>query len=701
MDGSMLNHSRRCQIRPIVQSEAAECGLMCLLMIRSSFGVHDDVPAARKAVDISSKGTTVNQILEIGKLLGLKCTGLKTKLEYLEHASLPCILHWEFNHFVVLAGVNGNRYEVFDPATGRTILERSEVSSRFTGVVLEAALEGPLVAFVNKDKRDSANSGFGTLASEHKKKIAGILAVAILVELIGVTIPYYTRIMVDHVVPDHDFNLLALLVVGFIGLTTIQLGFAICRIRLASWISTRLGAEWTLEVLRTLLRLPVRYFERRSTGGIISRFTSVQLVQDTLTSGAVQVVLDVLVCSVAAIAALLLNAWLSLFLIFNALLFAAVKFYFFGAAWRANEQYLNVRAKQQGDIIESIRGIQTIKIFNREDDRERRARNFTVEAAEKQVVIQRIRAQFAASNTWFVSTQRILAIGAGAASVADGSLSLGSLFEYVMYVDLLSGRVGPLIDGLLDFRLISLHSERVSDITSSEPEPEGRHVVGESSRATVNLKDVSFRYSKCDPWVLRGLSLQIEEGESIAITGPSGSGKSTLVKILTGLAHPTKGEVEFFGRPLDCGHVVRDPSLVGAVLQGDRLFAGSIAQNISMFDAQPRLDDMLDAARNAGIHSDIVSMPMGYETLVGDMGSTLSGGQRQRIMLARALYWKPRILILDEATSALDRKVEAEICERISGMDMTRIMFAHREETLRSATRVLDIREIQSGVILV
>jgi ATP-binding cassette subfamily B protein RaxB len=249
--------------------------------------------------------------------------------------------------------------------------------------------------------------------------------------------------------------------------------------------------------------------------------------------------------------------------------------------------------------------------------------------------------------------------------------------------------------------MLGLHLERLSDIALTEQDASFTQapVTRTELKGRIELRNVRFRYSPTDPLILDGVNLAVEPGEHVAITGPSGGGKSTLVKIMLGLLEPESGEVLVDGIPLKQFGYAHYREQVGAVLQDDHLFAGSIADNIALFDETPDSARIALAAKAAAIHDDIAKMPMGYETLVGDMGSSLSGGQKQRLLLARALYLRPKLLAMDEATSHLDASAEVRINELLSSLKVTRVVIAHRRETIDNARRVLILSQGKLGIM--
>jgi ATP-binding cassette subfamily B protein RaxB len=288
---------------------------------------------------------------------------------------------------------------------------------------------------------------------------------------------------------------------------------------------------------------------------------------------------------------------------------------------------------------------------------------------------------------------RVAMIWIAATLALDGKFSAGMLIAFIAYADQFTSRAAGLIDKCVDFRMLKLHAERVADIALTAPEKRAETAWnGPIPEASIELCNVSFRYAEGEPWILKNCILRIEAGESVAIVGPSGCGKSTLAKIVLGLLEPTEGEVRFGG--IDIRKLGLDSyrQWIGAVMQDDQLFAGSIADNIGFFDPETTPVRVEAAARLAVIHDDIMAMPMGYQSLVGDMGSSLSGGQKQRVILARALYRRPKLLMLDEATSHLDVEREHIVNEAIRRLKTTKIVIAHRTEAIRMTSKVFSLR---------
>ncbi|HRA23442.1 MAG TPA: peptidase domain-containing ABC transporter, partial [Usitatibacteraceae bacterium] len=343
----------------------------------------------------------------------------------------------------------------------------------------------------------------------------------------------------------------------------------------------------------------------------------------------------------------------------------------------------------QSHFLETVRGVQSIKLFGRQEERRSRWLNLVVDAVNRDLVVQKLSLGFRSANGLVFGAERIAVVWVGALLVLDAAFSVGMLFAFMAYKEQFSARVAGLIDKLIELKMLQLQGERLADIVLTAPEEESPATAPAVAQPSIEVRGVAFRYSDTEPFVLKDCSFVIEPGESVAVVGPSGGGKTTLVKIMLGLLAPTDGQVLVGGVDIQKLGVDAYRRFVGTVMQDDPLFAGSIADNVCFFDPAPSHEAIERCTRLAAVHDDIAAMPMGYHTLIGDMGAALSGGQRQRILLARALYKQPRILFLDEATSALDVQRERQVNEAIRGLNLTRILIAHRPETIASAGRVI------------
>ena len=687
----LLNFSGRRHVPVILQTEAAECGLACLAMVACFHGHRIDLPTLRRRHSVSLKGTTLAHLMAIADQLGLKARPIKVELEDLDKLNLPAVLHWDFNHFVVLKAVKGRGLVVHDPGRGQRHVSAQEASKHFTGVALELA---PTAEFrrVEERQRVSLRQLFGRL-SGLKVALVQVLLLAAALEVFALAAPLYTQVVVDSAIVSDDRDLLTMLGLGFLLLGLIQVVFTAGR----SWLVTVLGTSANYQLLGNLfhhlLHLPMSFFEKRHLGDVASRFESVNVIQRTLTTAFLEGVMDGVMSLVILAMMLIYSPRLTAFACAGALLYGTLRLLLYHPLRKAQEEQILHAAKQQTSLLETVRGMQSVKLFNRELQRRTVFQNKLVDTFNANIRIQQLGICFATLNRGVFCVENVAVIWVGALLVLGGGLSVGMLIAFLAYKQQFITRIVALIDKGIDLKMLGLHAERVADI-ALHPREAGNLSVFRPGRLTgtdIELRNIRFRYSPSDPVVLDNVTLRIGEGESVAIVGPSGCGKTTLVKVLLGLLPPTEGEVLLGGVPLTTLGANRLRELVGSVMQDDHLFAGSIADNICFFDPEPDQERIEQCAKVAAVDAEIVAMAMGYNTLVGDMGTALSGGQKQRILLARALYKQPRILVLDEATSHLDVARERVVNEAIRALRITRVIIAHRPETIASADRVIKL----------
>ena len=678
-------------------------------MVASHHGQHRALAELRTQFPQSGKGANLKQLMGYAAGMGLTGRPLRLELPDLPKLALPCVLHWDMNHFVVLKrvhrGLGGvvRAITVLDPAVGRRRLRLAEVSRHFTGVALELSPNAEFkpqqaAAQVRLRQLTGRVAGLG-------KSLLTIGAVALALEVFALAAPLLNQMVVDDAIVSHDRELLQVLMLGFGLMLVIQTTLGLARSWMVMLLGQSLSLQWLGNVFGHLLRLPTSYFEQRHLGDVVSRFGAVRAIQGTLTTSAVEAVLD----GVMAVAALALMALyslkLSLVVGVAVLAYGALRW----AAWAplrdAAAERLVISAKENTHFLETLRAIQPLKLFGREDERRARWQNLVVDVQNRDVRTAKLGMVFSTGNTLIFGLENlvVLYLGAGlvmATSAGGEVFTIGMLFAFLSYKMQFTGRVARLIDFMAEFKMLSLHSERLADIVLSEAEqdsPAGQLPEHDLAHLapSLEIRDVSFRYGEGEPWILRNASLRIAAGECVAITGPSGAGKTTLLKILLGLLPPTEGQVLYGGAPVRQVGLANVRRCIGTVMQDDVLLTGSLADNISFFDTEPDLPRIQVCARMALLHDDIARMPMGYQTLVGDLGHGLSGGQKQRLMLARALYKAPRVLALDEATSHLDVTAERAITQVLAQLPLTRLIIAHRPDTIAGAQRVVQVRDGQ------
>ena len=648
----------------IYQTEAAECGLACLAMVAGYHGMQVDMAALRQRFSISLRGATLGHIIKFAG--GLELTGrpLRLELEDLAYLTTPCILHWKMDHFVVLRKVTRKYVFLHDPAIGPRRVSFAEASRNFTGVALELT---PAPGFAPHDARQPLRLRdlLGRIVGL-KRALAQIFVLAAALELFSIISPLFLQLAIDKVVAAFDRGLLTTLGLGFMLLVGLQALLG----GLRSWTTLYFGAslklQWYSNLFSHLVRLPVSFFEKRYFGDIMSRFEGAEAIQRTLTSNSMEAVLDGLISIFVLAVMFIYSRMLALIVVASVGIYVALRNLAYRPLRKSMEEQIMRLAKQQTFLIETLRGIRTIKVLGREDGRKARWMNLLVDTTNAQVATERMTLLFKAANTLIFGLQSVAVVWAGAALVLAGNFSIGMLFAFVAYQEQFKARITNLVDRLFEFRMLSLQVHRLADVALAKPELAGTELTAaEAEDASIEVNRLFFRYSDTEPWLLEDVSFRVQPGECVAVVGPSGAGKSTLLKLIAGLLCPQSGEVVVNGHSLSSG---RSPvtGKVGFVLQDDSLFAGTIADNIAFAADVADMARVEECARMACLDDEISAMPMGYNTLVGDMGAALSGGQQQRLMLARALYSRPSILVLDEATSHLDVPTEQRIAATLA-----------------------------------
>ena len=679
----------------LLQTEAAECGLACLAMVASYHGLKTDLPTLRQRFSLSLKGATLADLVHMAGQLQMNPRALRAELSQLNQLQLPCVLHWDLNHFVVLRETRRGEAVIHDPARGVRTLPMSEVSLHFTGVALELL---PTAEFKPRNERQAVTLPqlLGRVTGL-KRSLAQIFILAAALEVFMLLSPFFLQWVVDGALVSADRDLLVTLGLGFGLLVLLQVATGAIRSWAVLYLASTLNLQWLGNVFAHLMRLPVAWFEKRHTGDVMSRFGAIRQIQQTLTTSFLEAVLDGLLVVVTLVMMWIYSVKLTLIALGCVAGYALLRWAFFRPLRDATEEAIVHDAKTASHFLESLRGVQAIKLFNRQEDRQARFLNLVVDAMNAEIATKKLNIGFGVSHKLIFGLERVAIIWVGALLVMDRSFSVGMLFAFLAYKEQFSTRFAGLIDKLVELKMLKLQGERLADIVLSEPEAGHGALLGAEQKAEtpvrLELRGVGFRYSDTETRVLDGCSLAIEPGESVAISGPSGCGKTTLLKLMLGIHAPDEGEILVNGMTLRQMGLPAWRRLIGTVMQDDQLFAGSIIDNIAFFDPKPDLDWVQECARLAAVHDEIEAMPMRYHTLIGDMGASISGGQKQRILLARALYKRPQILFLDEATSALDVDRERLVNQAVKQLRLTRVIVAHRPETIASAGRVIVLQQ--------
>lgn len=673
----------------ILQAERAECGLACLAMIANYYGYRTNLNTLRQEFSLSVRGTTLAEMLSIATDLKLQTRALRLEPDELQHIALPAILHWDMGHFVVLKQISGKGFVIHDPAVGVRVCKAKELGQHFTGVAVECV---PGRDFVRKTRaHTTALNDLFTRFPGFYLAVAQLFVLSLLIQLANISAAFYLQLVIDESIAKNDTDLLLVLFVGFCFVMLVNVAMSFARATVQLYFSNQLGFQMSGNVFAHLMRLPVDYFSKRHVGDLVSRFSALGEVRNILAEDMITVVLDgifaIIVLLVlfyfAPVLALVVLGFVMVLSLFKLILIAPIK--------SLTEQRIMAEALTTSTLMESMRAIEMIKFYCRELPRICSWRNQYAEQINASVQLTRFGIRIEGVYGVVTGLENLLVIYMAARFVLLGDITLGFMSAFLALKSNFTRAMNSLIDKIVQIRLMKLQLERVSDITCASAEYADFHLPAQlpELKGQLRLREVAYQYSGNSESALHGINVQIQAGEIVAIVGPSGSGKSTLIKLMSALLFPTHGEVEVDGVPLSRMGVRAYRQTCAGVLQSDQLLSGTLKENICLFDESVDMQRLVRAAQMAGIHDFIRTLPMGYNSLVGDMGSIMSAGQSQRVLLARAFYKQAQLLFLDEATANLDPEVEQQILHTIQSLHITTVMVTHRQAPLAIANRVL------------
>lgn len=673
----------------IVQAERSECGLACLAMIATYYGCSVNLNSLRQDFPVSVRGASLSDILSVASALKLQTRALRLEPRELRNIVLPAIVHWDMGHFVVLKSVDRNGVTIHDPACGERKCSVKELDLHFTGIAIECM---PGRDFVRESRaRSTSMWELFTRFPGFYGAVGQLFLLSLLIQLANIGAAFYLQLVIDESIAKHDTDLLIVLCAGFglLMITNVAMSYARSTVQL--YFSNQLGFQMAGNVFAHLMKLPVDFFSKRHVGDLVSRFASVGEIRNTLAEDMITVVLDGVFAGVVLIVLFYFEATLAALVLVFVLILSLFKLSLINPIKTLTERTIVAEAIASTCLMENMRAIEIIKFYCRELQRVWSWRNHYAEQVNATVQLTRFGIRIEAAYGLLTGLENLIVIFLAAHFVLEGSITLGFMTAFLALKANFSTSIRSLIDKIIQIRLLRLQLERLSDITCAKVEYANFHLPRMRSplRGQLRLRTLSYQYSGCPDHALRGVDLQIEAGQIVAIVGPSGSGKSTLIKIMAGLVFPNEGCVEVDGQALQRIGVRQYRNACAGVLQTDQLLSGTLRENICLYDEVVDVPRMERAAQMAGIREFIDSLPMGYNSLVGDMGSIMSAGQSQRILLARAFYKQAQVLFLDEATANLDLDVERQVLSAIQSLGVTTIMVTHRQAPLTIANRVL------------
>ena len=680
----------------IMQSEQSECALACLAMVAGHHGRSMDLPQLRAQAGLAGQGAGLRDLMQIAEALGMHARPLRLEPEELRQLRLPAILHWDFDHFVVAVRAGWRGLTIHDPARGRRFFPWRELGDHVTGVALEL-IPGPEFQPGGKVARMRL-ADFWSHSTGLVRNLLVVLGLSLVLQILALASPFYVQLVVDEALVKHDADLLGILVLGFGLLALLRVAVTWVRGRLVMHAGEAIGFQMGSNLLHHLLRLPLPWFERRHLGDIVSRFGSLAPVQGLLTEGFAVALVDGLMAFTTLAIMLLYSPQLTAVVLLALLLYGLLRLATLPLLRRREQALIAAGAEEETAFLETLRCVQTLKAFGRELDRHAYWQNKRARTVNAEVASGRLGLSLNAANGVLFGMENLVVIWLGAHAVLAGGFTVGMLYAFVSFKSQFTDRVITLVDRAAELGLLRLHLERLAEIGQAEAEtgPVPAPAL-QRGRAAIGFRGVGFSHGANAPPVLAGVDFDLPAGGLLVITGPSGCGKTTLLRLACGLLMPTAGEIAIDGSPLTAEGLGAWRRRTAVVLQDDRLFAGTLGENVAFFDPEPDQAWLEDSAQAVGLDEWIAGLPMGWQTRMGEGGAGLSGGQRQRLLLARALYVRPDALFVDEGTAHLDPASARMIGDLLSRLPMTRLVVTHDPRLFPEADLWLQLAGLAHG----
>jgi NHLM bacteriocin system ABC transporter peptidase/ATP-binding protein len=692
---SWLGRSAIRRTPTILQMEALECGAACLAMIFASYGLWIPLEQLRVACGVSRDGSKAGNILKAARRFGFVAKGFRKEPATLHELPMPCIIHWNFNHFVVLEGIDRGRVHINDPAVGRRQIGMAELDAAFTGVVLALV---PSKEFKKAGSKPRALRILLRELSGSKPAVALLLAISVALVVPGIAIPAFSKIFVDDILIQHADRWFIPLLIGMAVTAIARALVTACQQSLLLRLETKLTVTMISRFLWHVLALPMEFFTQRHAGDIANRIAIneqiARLLSEGLATNALNLVSLVFFAAVMVLYDPLLAAIGVGMSLMNVL---AVKV----IARRRQDLSASLTLEQGkllGSTIGAIRTIETLKASGLEDDSFAYWAGIQAKALNAEQDLGFYSATLEIFPTLFAGLTMAAILGVGGLRVIEGALTLGGLVAFQSLMASFSAPITSLVQLAGSVQTIAGGLARLDDVynypaSSAERSQRSPADMPPKLFGRLELKAIRFGYSAMEPPLIDGLSLALEPGMRIALVGSSGSGKSTVGRLICGLYAPWAGEIRFDGRLLSEIPAQIFANSIAYVDQDIFLFEGTLRDNLALWDASVSDVDLSQALKDASIHGEIATRPGNYDCYVSEGGTNFSGGQRQRIEIARALVGNPSLIVLDEATGSLDPVVEKEIDDNLRRRGCACVIIAHRLSTIRDCDEIIVLEQ--------
>jgi ATP-binding cassette subfamily B protein RaxB len=686
--------SKRIRLTPVLQAGFYECGLACIAMVLASQKIPLSLQDLRRRFQFNNRGLTLRQMIEVLDQLDVVSHPSRIEMDQLGELSLPSILHWNFDHFVVLERVTSKYIDIIDPAAGRRRISHADASKSFTGIALE--IDG-----VANPTQETGTPPLRLLDivpawSTVSKLALPILFLTVALNLLAFALPYFLKYALDVAVPAGSMSILNMAAIAFFVVIAVHFGLGLVRIVSLTGFRRRISEHISNNLFNSLIWTKASFFESRTTGAIITQYRSVNAITAVISEQFVSRAVDALAIAIGIVLIMAYSPAIGV------VVFVAVAGYYGMHYLMSHEvrsrlsETIQAEGRENAFFVETVGSIHAIRVFGKETARAGTWRNIRNDVENGYASYGRLRGGLSIAQDALVSLCWLLVAYIAIRQLIAGQISVGLVTALVSWVGVVISRVRDVAVGLLEIELLKTHVSKLEDILCSDKverqDPQLRLEASGEGFRELHVQDLWFRYGNSGDWVLEQCSLRLTPGTITGITGPSGAGKTTLVRLCVGLLEPVRGSIALCdkqGRQIERGHVLTNAALV---MQNDTLFLGSIADNISFFDVDPDIDLVRECARIACIDDFIDTLPMRYNSLVGQGGQGFSAGQVQRLVLARALYRQPRFLFLDEFTSNMDEALEERIINRLKCLPMTILSVAHRRGVINACDRLYELR---------
>lgn len=687
----------------IRQPDAKDCGPTCLKMVTEHYGRHYSLDTLREETFIGREGVSLLGISRAAEKIGMRTVGGKLTFEDLkEKAPLPCIVHWNQNHFVVVYKIRGKKVFVADPGKGLITYTREAFCNHWISTSTKGEDKG-VALLMEPTRLFYENEGEASIESNKLKFLSGyfvkykryfvqLILGLLLGSLLQLVFPFLTQAMVDTGIGNKDIGFVWTVLIAQLMLLLSRTAIDFIRRRILLHIGTRINISLVSDFFIKLMKLPMKFFDTKLVGDLLQRIEDHGRIERFLTVQTLNVVFSVFSFIVFGVVLLVYN--LNIFLVFLAgsVVYGLWVLLFLKRRRLLDYQYFEKQAVSRNVVLQLINGMQEIKLQGCEQRKRWQWEDAQADLFDVNVKALSLQQNQEAGGICINELKNILTTVLAATAVIHGEMTLGMMLAVQYIIGQLNSPVEQLVGFVYQWQDVGIALERMNEIHTRKNEENENRTVSTIANNDIAIENLCFKYDGALPnYVLDGISLKIPQGKVTAIVGASGSGKTTLVKLLLGYYSPNEGQITVGGEDMEWFNLVWWRSICGAVMQDGYVFSDSIARNIAVSDDEIDMERLRHAARIANIADYVESLPLGYNTMIGQDGQGLSQGQRQRILIARAVYKNPQILFFDEATNALDANNERAIVENLNEFykGKTVVIVAHRLSTVKNADNIV------------